>query len=134
MFKVLKVLRVPIASVTYWSDSMIVLAWLRSEPNKWKTFVFNRVAEIQSLSELSVWRHVDSANNPADIVSRGWDPCDLKTCSMWWNGPDFLLSELSQWPILEATEIPVIPKARKSNMLVSFITINSLEDPGIFAH
>jgi hypothetical protein len=35
------------ASVTAWTDSMIVLGWLRSSPHRWKTFVSNRVAYIQ---------------------------------------------------------------------------------------
>lgn len=29
------------------------------------------VAEIQSLTEVSNWRYVDSANNPADDITRG---------------------------------------------------------------
>ena len=53
----------------YWTDSMIVLAWDAS-PDRWKTFVANRVAEIQSLSR-GDWNHVPSEENPADILSRG---------------------------------------------------------------
>ena len=30
-----------------WTDSTIVLNWIKQEPNKWTTFVANRVAEIQ---------------------------------------------------------------------------------------
>ncbi|XP_071643010.1 uncharacterized protein [Temnothorax longispinosus] len=31
-----------------WIDAEVVLAWLRQHPSRWKTFVANRVAEIQS--------------------------------------------------------------------------------------
>lgn len=34
-----------------WTDSMVVLAWIRKSPNNWKTFVANRVSHIQSTLE-----------------------------------------------------------------------------------
>jgi len=32
-----------------WSDTRIVLAWIRAHPSRWATFVANRVAAIQEL-------------------------------------------------------------------------------------
>ncbi|GFX78937.1 uncharacterized protein TNCV_3912261 [Trichonephila clavipes] len=40
-----------------WTDSMIALAWIKTEPHKLKTFVSNRVAEIQTLSKDCHWKH-----------------------------------------------------------------------------
>ncbi|XP_076384470.1 uncharacterized protein LOC143263257 [Megalopta genalis] len=57
-----------------WTDSTITLAWLRSSPNKWKTFVANRVSQIQGLTSSDSWRHVASEDNPADLISRGTKP------------------------------------------------------------
>ena len=31
-----------------WSDATLALGWIRSDPNRWKTFVSNRVTEIQT--------------------------------------------------------------------------------------
>ncbi|GFX57992.1 integrase catalytic domain-containing protein [Trichonephila clavipes] len=42
-----------------------------------KTFVANRVAKVQELTEGFQWNHVPSVLNPADLVSRGLRPCDL---------------------------------------------------------
>jgi hypothetical protein len=39
----------------------------------WKTYVANRVAEIQRLTTNQTWRHVASRDNPVDIISRGTD-------------------------------------------------------------
>jgi hypothetical protein len=39
-----------VISKTYFTDSMIVLGWIAGDPAKWKTFVNNRVKEIQRLS------------------------------------------------------------------------------------
>lgn len=63
--------------VFWWSDSTIVLNWVSSPSRKWSTFVANRVAQIQNLTEISDWRHISSANNPADILSRGVEPQKL---------------------------------------------------------
>ncbi|GFY25978.1 uncharacterized protein TNCV_1917281 [Trichonephila clavipes] len=69
--------------VYLWSDSTIVLAWIQKEPNLLKTFVTNRVATIQHLTNAEQWHHVSSEQNPADLVSRGLDPSSLLNNSLW---------------------------------------------------
>lgn len=83
--------------VFFWSDSKIVLAWLAAEPTQWKTFVSNRVSEIQEITQGGVWRHIKSEKNPADIISRGMEPSLLKACRLWWHGPTFLLENEDCW-------------------------------------
>ncbi|GFY15691.1 uncharacterized protein TNCV_1283361 [Trichonephila clavipes] len=88
--RVVAALQLETAEVYLWSDSMIVLAWLRKEPMDLKTFVQNRVAKIQELYPNQLWRHVPSDQNPADLVSRGVDPDKLLQQNLWFNGPTFL--------------------------------------------
>ncbi|GFW18483.1 uncharacterized protein TNCV_1185101 [Trichonephila clavipes] len=88
--RVVAALQLETAEVYLWSDSMIVLAWLRKEPMDLKTFVQNRVAKIQELYPNQLWRHVPSDQNPADLVSRGVDPEKLLQQNLWFNGPTFL--------------------------------------------
>ncbi|XP_043496473.1 uncharacterized protein LOC122520491 [Polistes fuscatus] len=57
-----------------WSDSQIVLTWLRKHPCHWKTFVANRVSLIQTQLPSASWSHVLSKENPADLASRGVAP------------------------------------------------------------
>lgn len=52
---------------TYWIDSMVALAWIKGDAMRWKTFVYNRVQEIQSLSSPSSWKHCSGIDNPADV-------------------------------------------------------------------
>lgn len=79
-----------IHEVYYWSDSTIVLSWIAREPTQWKTFVANRVAEIQRETKDSRWYHVKSEDNPADLLSRGVNPDKLKHKKIWWEGPQIL--------------------------------------------
>ena len=48
----------------FWSDSEIVLYWLKTHPTLLYTYVSNRVAEIQEKSADASWRYVPSAQNP----------------------------------------------------------------------
>ena len=85
------------SNVTLWSDSTIVLNWLRSESASFKPFVGVRVAEIQESWSTSSWRYVPSEDNPADDLSRGITVEELSS-SRWMNGPPFLLKPKTEWP------------------------------------
>lgn len=74
--------------VLFFSDSNIVLSWIRSQAREFKPFVFARVAEIQSNSDRSQWRHVPGELNVADDVSRGITARRL--IGRWKQGPEFL--------------------------------------------
>ena len=63
--------RMQFEKVVLFSDSNIVLSWLRSQAREFKPFVPARVAEIQNNSDPFQWRHVPEELNVADHVSRG---------------------------------------------------------------
>lgn len=67
----------------FWTDFEIVLAWIQGEPSNWQTFVGNRVAELQRLTNIQDWSHVRSEHNPADIISRGMSPDQLREATLW---------------------------------------------------
>ncbi|XP_070162518.1 uncharacterized protein [Polyergus mexicanus] len=81
-----------------WTDSTIVLTWLRSHPSRWKTFVANRVTEIQSRLPDTDWRHVPTSDNPADCASRGLVGDELINHAIWWHGPSWLKHPKEDWP------------------------------------
>jgi hypothetical protein len=64
-------LTLSITQTFLWTDSTTVLTWLTSEPCRFKVFVGTRVSEIHDLTSLHTWRYVDTANNPADDLTRG---------------------------------------------------------------
>lgn len=87
-----------VAGVTYWLDSTIALAWIAQEPHSLKTFVANRVSEIQTTTKGCEWKHIRSADNPADLGSRGADAPELVASKLWWSGPPWLSNNPESWP------------------------------------
>jgi hypothetical protein len=82
----------------FWTDSSIVLAWIKTPPHLLKTFVANRVTEITSLTAASKWRHISGKVNPADILSRGAFPEEIVNNHLWFSGPEFLKLDECMWP------------------------------------
>ncbi|XP_028173391.1 uncharacterized protein LOC114362274, partial [Ostrinia furnacalis] len=108
-----------------WSDSSIVLAWLRSPPHEWKTFVSNRTTEILNIVPADCWRHVPSADNPADAASRGMLPAAFLHHEMWFHGPRWLSEDESMWPVPK----PVLPTdEEKRNVVLCSSTSTPNED------
>ncbi|GBN96457.1 hypothetical protein AVEN_86468-1 [Araneus ventricosus] len=66
-------LDLPDMKITIWTDSSVVLWWIR-EQGEWSVFVTNRVREIKTLSQQQSWRHVPGNVNPADVLSRSCSP------------------------------------------------------------
>ncbi|CAI5660547.1 uncharacterized protein LOC106097744 [Oreochromis niloticus] len=91
-------LTLDIKRIVLWSDSTTVLTWLRSESCHFKVFVGTRVAEIQEVTQSHTWRYVDSAQNPADDITRGKTLSELARSNRWSQGPPFLLLSPEQWP------------------------------------
>ncbi|XP_029673836.1 uncharacterized protein LOC115241976 [Formica exsecta] len=81
-----------------WTDSTIVLAWLSQPPSRWKTFVANRVNDIQTRLPDVEWRHVPTEDNPADCASRGVFGDEIINRELWWHGPPWLFFDSDKWP------------------------------------
>jgi hypothetical protein len=112
-----------ISKATLWSDSAIALAWIRGDPNRWKTFVCNRVTEILEYTAQSQWRHCPGSENLADILSRGLHANDLATCTTWWNGPVWLPDYIDNWPRDIHIDHASIPEKR--NMPRQALTVST---------
>ncbi|CAG2206251.1 unnamed protein product [Mytilus edulis] len=91
-------LEIKIDSVVFWTDSMIVLGYIKNESRRFKTFVANRLSSIHELTSPGQWRYVDTRSNPADIASRGILATENKQIKFWLHGPEFLLKDSYEWP------------------------------------
>ncbi|KAK3883300.1 hypothetical protein Pcinc_012337 [Petrolisthes cinctipes] len=66
----------------FWTDSTVVLRYIKNTAARFKIFVANRVQRIRDRSSPEEWFHIDSAENPSDDGSV-WS-------ARWLKGPDFL--------------------------------------------
>ncbi|XP_052805854.1 uncharacterized protein LOC128235151 [Mya arenaria] len=82
----------------FWTDSMIVLGYVRNTSRRFKTYVANRLALIHELTSPNDWRHVPTNMNPADLASRGEHPEEGGKLFICLNGPKFLNMEKDDWP------------------------------------
>ncbi|XP_075151218.1 uncharacterized protein LOC142225329 [Haematobia irritans] len=94
-------MKIPEYEVFKWTDSTIVLSWLRKPACHWKTFVANRVSLISNKVGIDNWFHVDTQSNPADLASRGVYPNELIDNPLWWHGPYWLAQPPSCWPLCQ---------------------------------
>ncbi|XP_058456726.1 uncharacterized protein LOC131434098 [Malaya genurostris] len=113
--KTVSSMKIAFRRVTLWSDSQVVLNWLKKSPLALNQFVSNRVATIIELVPDYQWRYVASEQNPADIISRGTMPSDLLKQELWWKGSPMLWATELQPGIgyieLDDAELPEIKTA-----------------------
>lgn len=96
---VARVLKLPITSHCFWTDSTDVIYWIRGQSKNFKPFVANRVSEIQDDTLPGQWLHVPGKFNPADHLTRGLGAEAIMRDSNWSHGPEFLTQEAVDWPV-----------------------------------
>ncbi|XP_058828189.1 uncharacterized protein LOC131688059 [Topomyia yanbarensis] len=123
--KVTRALEMTTTSAFFWSDSTIVLQWIQSPPNTWKTFVGNRVSEIQTFTFGHNWNHVAGKDNPADLVSRGMNAELFLKSDLWQRGPEWISKTTEEWPTYDGISDRRIPhemlEARQQVLALSAI-------------
>ena len=88
----------PEPTIYVWLDSTVALHWIVGN-GQYRQFVANRVHKIRQHPGIQ-WRYVPTADNPADLASRGGM---VTNAELWWNGPSWLRVP-EAWPENPATE------------------------------
>ena len=94
-------------NIQCWLDSTVALHWLNDD-GQYRQFVANRVRKMRS-HENVWWRHVTTAENPADLASRG---SSVDGDKLWSDGPDWISDE-SKWPPNIVTKASDMSEAEK---------------------
>ena len=87
---IVKVMDYQFTRVIHLTDSRIVRDQIRNESYGFKTYTAVRVAEIQQNTEPHEWHWVPSAENPADLGTKGIKLAEEEQERFWKHGPDFL--------------------------------------------
>ena len=115
----------PVERVVFWSDSTLVLQYIKNTTHRFKTFVANRVTEIIESSSPEQWMHVPGTSNPADLLTQGvGDPRMLletdKNGTSWFEGPSFLKNDEENWPATNLTPLDDSnPEIKRKPVLVA---------------
>jgi len=123
------VIKFEINKIYFWTDSQIVLHWLKSHPSNLLTFVGNRVATIQEVYADVNWQYVPTKQNPTDLISKGCHVEELNN-SIWFIGPPFLKDNQSTWPTQPQIKKPIttpIPEIRKSQYIGTITKGNEVD-------
>ena len=112
---------VPVA-VHCWSDSTVALYWIHGQ-GEYRQFVANRVRKINQHENVQ-WHHVPTADNPADLGSRGGS---VVNAEKWHKGPTWL-SDPSQWPPDKTLEASAESKAEAKITREIFATAMPVHD------
>ena len=112
----------------YISDSTCTLATLEKDSVVLNEFTGNRVTEILSYSDPSMWFHVKSADNIADIGTRmNATVEDITETSDWQCGPKWLRRSKEEWPISQEVDESDFPtEALVVKKLCSAVTTQNL--------
>ena len=93
-------LQIPELGDAYYTDSEIVLGYIGNEVKRFRTFVANRRQIINTYTNYEKWRHVISAENPADLASRGMSASETEKVNLWIHGPELLRAPRSSWQLV----------------------------------
>jgi hypothetical protein len=105
-----------ITKATLRSDSTVALGWIRKDPNRWKTFVGNRVTDIQTYTTFMQWKHCPGEDNPADYLSRWVTVEQLKGLRRCLHGPSWLSRDPHHWQ--RARTHQQLPDEKTQSLLV----------------
>jgi hypothetical protein len=127
-------IQLPIQRVFFWTDSTIVIQYIRNSGKRFQTFVSNRLQLIHDSSSPSQWFHVPTEVNPADHASRGIQGNGLndETVKHWFQGPAFLWQPDSEWPSQPADLLDIGDEDKELKRCKTHASImtSSTADPG----
>ncbi|XP_039276065.1 uncharacterized protein LOC120349651 [Nilaparvata lugens] len=108
--------------IRLYTDSKTALDWINTPTYKLQIFVANRVQQITQLTKLESWHHVTSANNCADIASRGLTPAEIVSCHDWWHTTNAFRCLATDFPVSNHLVSNIVPEM-KTNPLYILATV-----------
>lgn len=111
----------------FWTDSTSVLRYIKNKNKRFHTFVANRISAIRRASDVTQWRYIPTAQNPADKASRGVKVDDLLTNKGWIEGPEFLWKQEEEWPESPLEDLDIVgddPEVKKE-LVTNVLTVSA---------
>lgn len=122
-----------ITEVRYFTDSRVLLSYLKMSPANLDLFTGSRTQYIKDNSDIEDWFWVPGSSNPADIATR--DTARFEdVCSPFWLHGGFLQQPKPQWPAKKLTEEDLENSSTSdetiniSKVLLAKITVEEVEE------
>jgi len=108
-------------SAEFFSDSQVVLGWIRNHKKTYKPFVMNRLVEIRRLTSIDSWKYVPGELNPADLATRKASIRAWYTNELWWNGPNLCQISLEPANVIDDEQEGIqLQTTSEDNQIVDF--------------
>ena len=91
--------------IIYVSDSAVALSWIKQDQRPLQVAVRNQVIQIRRFSDPEQWRHVVSAENPADIATRGAEVSEVGENSEWQRGKRWMYLDYDEMPLKKVENV-----------------------------
>ena len=115
-------------TIHYYSDSKIVLGYIRNSSRRFSRYVARRTTIINSLADPDDWHYIPSQENPGDLATK---PLTLQQLleSSWLSGPSFLHEPHLAW----ANDPPVLDLPEELQPDSMTLVVSSLQASNMFA-
>ena len=91
----------------FWTESKVVIGYIKNNARRFQTFVAKRVQQIRENIDVQRWCYVPTRENPADRASRGLNAARVHSGSFWFKGPPFLWQNENSWPGVKGIEVEI---------------------------
>ena len=119
----------------YVTDSAVALNWMSQDQRPLQVGVRNQVIQIRRFSNPEDWWHVVSADNPADLASRGAEVSEILQGSEWQCGKSWMRKQFHEMPLRNVEEVSLTDKEKvaakaeiRNSDLQGIVLVNKVAD------
>ena len=92
----------------FWTDSKVVISFIKNDARRLKKFVANRVQQIRENNDVQQWCYVLTRENPDDGAFRDLNASRVHSGSCLFLGPPLLWQNENIWPGFKGVEVQVL--------------------------
>jgi len=116
-----------------WSNATVALGWIRSDPNRYNTFVCNSHGDTNTHESRAV-ETLSWAGQPCCLSLTGLLGDQIQNLDIWWYGPSWLACPAEDWPSgTPPTNHPLSEEKKKQSQVLTATTPISLIDASRFS-
>ncbi|CAH8641973.1 unnamed protein product [Schistosoma margrebowiei] len=107
--------------VNFYTDSTVVLYYIRNIENRYSTYIANRLAVVHQYTKIEQWSYVKLSQNPADWTSRGIQK--MSDLEFWFKCPTLLQDDFC----MKITDCPELMPDNIEFRKMAVVNLNSIK-------